>query len=139
MGKDMKTINEIIEVIGESKLTELSLEEKDFKLFVKKSQLVIAPKTSKSKVKNINKIETIQEDNIIISKNVGRFYYLDKDEKPMMEKGDKIKKGQKIGYVEAMGIKTDVTSQFDGKIKEILISNGNVAEYGKKLVKVEKN
>jgi len=137
MNKDMKTINEIIKVIGESQLTEISIEEKEFKLFIKKPKLVLG-----QNVDEIDEVEEVKEQVVIenveeiISESVGRFYFIDKDEKPMMTVGMTVKKGQKVGYVEAIGIKTDIKSKFDGEIKEILVKNGEVAEYGKVLVKI---
>ena len=138
MKNDMNTINEIIKVIGESQLTEISIEEKDFKLLIKKPKLVL-----EGSIEEIEEIEeaaaevaVTEEMKEIISESVGRFYYINKDEKPMMTVGMAVKKGQKVGYVEAIGIKTDIKSEFDGEIKEILVKNGEVAEYGKVLVKI---
>jgi len=54
----------------------------------------------------------------------------------MITVGMAVKKDQKVGYVEAIGLKTDIKSEFDGEIKEILVKNGEVAEYGKVLVKI---
>jgi len=39
MKNDMNTVSEIIKIIGESQLTEISIEEKEFKLFIKKPKL----------------------------------------------------------------------------------------------------
>ncbi|WP_028855406.1 acetyl-CoA carboxylase biotin carboxyl carrier protein [Psychrilyobacter atlanticus] len=138
MKNDMNTINEIIKVIGESQLTEISIEEKDFKLLIKKPKLVL-----EGSIEEVEEIEeaaaevaVTEQVKEIISESVGRFYYINKDEKPMMTVGMAVKKGQKVGYVEAIGIKTDIKSEFDGEIKEILVKNGEVAEYGKVLVKI---
>ncbi|MCS5422029.1 MULTISPECIES: acetyl-CoA carboxylase biotin carboxyl carrier protein [Psychrilyobacter] len=137
MKNDMNTINEIIKVIGESQLTEISIEEKEFKLFIKKPKLVLG-----ESIEEVEEIEEMAEEvavediKEIISETVGRFYYIDKDENPMITVGMTVKKGQKVGYVEAIGLKTDIKSEFDGEIKEILVKNGEVAEYGKVLVKI---
>ncbi|MEI6856812.1 biotin/lipoyl-containing protein [Psychrilyobacter sp.] len=137
MKNDMNTINEIIKIIGESQLTEISIEEKEFKLFIKKPKLIL--EESVEEVEEIEETEEVaitKEIKEIISESVGRFYYIDKDEKPMITMGMIVKKGQKVGYVEAIGIKTDIKSEFDGEIKEISVKNGEVAEYGKVLVKI---
>ena len=136
MKNDMNTVSEIIKIIGESQLTEISIEEKEFKLFIKKPKLILGQ--SVEEVEQIEETEevTVKEVKEIISKNVGRFYYIDEDEKPMITVGMAVKKDQKVGYVEAIGLKTDIKSEFDGEIKEILVKNGEVAEYGKVLVKI---
>jgi len=136
MKNDMNTVNEIIKIIGESQLTEISIEEKEFKLFIKKPKLVLEERIEEEEIEVTGEKVIVEEVKNIISKSVGRFYFMDKDEKPMMTVGMFVKKGQKVGYVEAIGIKTDIESEFDGEIKEILIENGDVAEYGKVFVKL---
>ena len=139
MKNDMNTISEIIKIIGESQLTEISIEEKEFKLFIKKPKLVLAESIEEIEGEEeiLEKI-VVEDVKEIISETVGRFHYIDKDEKPMMTVGMTIKKGQKVGYIEAIGLKTDIKSEFDGELKEILVKNGEVAEYGKVLVKIGK-
>jgi acetyl-CoA carboxylase biotin carboxyl carrier protein len=144
MKKDINTISEIIEIIGNSKLTEINIEEENFKLSIKKPKLVVSTpildnskkvstKPNKSKDKK-NDNENVKE---IKSSSVGRFFYIDRDELPMITLGKKVKKGQKIGYIKALGIDTPIKSEFDGKIKAILVENGEIAEYGKVLVQIK--
>ena len=52
--------------------------------------------------------------------------------------GQNIKVGQTIGYISTVGIKTSVKSNVAGSIEQILLKNGEVADYGKKLIKVKK-
>lgn len=136
MKNDMHTVNEIIKIIGESQLTEMSIEKKEFKLFIKKPKLVLEENIEDEEIEVIGEKIEIEEEKNIVSKNVGRFYFVDREENPMMTVGMVVKKGQKVGYVEAIGIKTDIESEFDGEIKEILIENGELAEYGKVFVKL---
>lgn len=137
MKNDMNTVSEIIKIIGESQLTEISIEEKEFKLFIKKPKLVLEGSTEEvEETEEAEEIVIAKEVKEIKSENVGKFYFIDKGEKPMITIGMIVKKDQKVGYVEAIGIKTDIKSEFDGKIKEILVKNGEVAEYGKVLVTI---
>lgn len=136
MKNDIHTVNEIVKIIGESQLTEMSIEKKEFKLFIKKPKLVLEENIEDEEIEVIGEKIEIKEEKNIVSKNVGRFYFIDREENPMMTVGMVVKKGQKIGYVEAIGIKTDIESEFDGEIKEILIENGELAEYGKVFVKL---
>jgi acetyl-CoA carboxylase biotin carboxyl carrier protein len=139
MKNDIKTINEIIKIIGTSQLTEIAIEEKEFKLFVKKPKLILTPTEVEVTTEEIlEEVEDTVIDNIkeIVSETVGRFYFIDKNEEPMMKVGMTVTKDQKIGYTESIGILTDVKSDFDGEIVEILVENGEIAEYGKVLVKI---
>ncbi len=139
MKNDIKTINEIIKIIGTSQLTEIAIEEKEFKLFIKKPKLVLTPAKEEFLTEEIfEEIEDTVTDNIkeVVSETVGRFYFIDKNEVPMMKVGMTVTKDQKIGYTESIGIIADVKSDFDGEIIEILVENGEIAEYGKVLVKI---
>ena len=141
MKNDIKTINQIVKIIGESQLTEIAIEDKEFKLFIKKPKLVLDPNS----VEEVE-VEEILEDKEelvvnntkdIVSETVGKFYFTDKDGLPMMTVGMTVTIGQKIGYIESIGIKNPIESSFEGKIVEILVEDGDIAEYGKVLVKIE--
>ena len=42
----------------------------------------------------------------------------------------RVKKGQTLGIIEAMKLMNEIESEYDGVVKEILIENGQMAEYG---------
>ena len=39
--------------------------------------------------------------------------------------GDTVKKGQTVAIIEAMKLENEIQSAFDGKVKQILVSNGD--------------
>ena len=47
--------------------------------------------------------------------------------------GDKVSKGQILGIVEAMKLMNEITSEYDGTVKEILVENEQMVEYGQPL------
>ena len=78
-------------------------------------------------------IEDIRSDKVITSPLVGTFYLAaSPKEEPFVKVGDSIKKGQIVGIIEAMKL----MNEFDGVIKEILIGNEEVVEYGQPLFRV---
>ena len=82
-------------------------------------------------------IEDIRSDKVITSPLVGTFYLeASPKEEPFVKVGDSIKKGQIVGIIEAMKLMNEVESEFDGVIKEILIGNEEVVEYGQPLFRV---
>ncbi|MCK5780577.1 MAG: hypothetical protein KAH04_06125 [Psychrilyobacter sp.] len=141
MKQDMKTVNDIIKIIGESQITEIAIEEKEFKLFIKKPKLAVSNVVVNTEEIVGENTEEIEINNIeeIVSETVGKFYYIDKNEKKIISEGMEVKEGQKIGYIKAIGLKTDIISHTNGIIKEIISKNGDIAEYGKVLVKIEKS
>jgi biotin carboxyl carrier protein len=52
--------------------------------------------------------------------------------------GQIIRKGQIVCIVEAMKLMNEIESEFDGKVVEILVKNGDHVEYGQPLFRLEK-
>lgn len=65
---------------------------------------------------------------------VGTFYAASApDAEAFVSVGDTVKKGQTLGIIEAMKLMNEIESEYDGVVKEILIENGQMAEYGQPL------
>lgn len=75
----------------------------------------------------------------ITSPMVGTFFLQDSKEltDPIIQVGDNIKSGDVIGYVEAMKVMNEVTSDIDGEITDIVVEHGTNVEYDQVLVKVK--
>ncbi|UXR33186.1 acetyl-CoA carboxylase biotin carboxyl carrier protein [Staphylococcus simulans] len=70
---------------------------------------------------------------------VGTFFLQDTKEltEPIVKVGDKIKKGDVIGYIEAMKVMNEVTSEVEGKVTDILVDHGTNVEYDQALIEVK--
>lgn len=70
---------------------------------------------------------------------VGTFFLQDEKEltNPLVNVGDEIKKGDTIGYIEAMKVLNEVTSDVEGVVDEILVSHGTNVEYDQAIIKVK--
>ena len=70
---------------------------------------------------------------------VGTFYRSPApDAAPFVELGQVVKVGQSVCIIEAMKLMNEIESEFEGKIVEILVENGQPVEYGQALFAVEK-
>ena len=70
---------------------------------------------------------------------VGTYYASAAPGKPRFVKlGDKVKKGQTLCILEAMKIMNEVEAEFDCKILDILVQNGEPVEYDMPIFIVEK-
>ena len=59
------------------------------------------------------------------------------DEKDFVSVGDTVKKGQVLGIVEAMKLMNEIESEYDGVVKEILVDNEQMVEYGQPMFVIE--
>lgn len=61
---------------------------------------------------------------------VGTFYAAPSpDSAPFVSVGDKVKKGDVIYIIESMKVMSEIQSDYDGVVKEILVSNGDSVEF----------
>ena len=69
---------------------------------------------------------------------VGVAYLSSAPDKPaFISVGDTVKKGQTLLIVEAMKVMNEVPAPKDGVITEILVTNEEVVDYGKGLVRIK--
>lgn len=83
-------------------------------------------------------IESTDDEKVIRSQMIGTFYLQDEKilTKPVIKVGDKISQGDIIGYVEAMKVMNEVTSDTSGEITEILVEHGENIEHNQIIVKL---
>jgi len=134
MKKDLNSVEELMKILNDTNLTNISFEEDGFKVDIKRSNVVTAVEEVVAEEVADAAAPAYKE---VKSENVGNFYYVDKSGNPMVKVGDRVKKNQEIGYIATIGVKSSVKSTFDGVVKEILLDNGSIADFGKTLIKIE--
>ena len=76
--------------------------------------------------------------NVVKSPLVGTYYAASSPESaPFVKVGDKVNKGQVLGIVEAMKLMNEIESEFDGTVKEILVENEQMVEFGQPMFVIE--
>ena len=55
------------------------------------------------------------------------------EDEPFVTVGDTVKKGQTLGVIEAMKLMNEIESECDGIVKEVLVENGEMVEFGQPL------
>ena len=146
---EYEKIKQLMEDMGNSKLTSIDIDFPDgTKISMKKEakqEIVTINKTEEKLVESNNsnidvetKIETKQDSgNIVKSPMVGTFYIKPSPTaEPYVEIGKQVKKGDVLCIIEAMKLMNEIESEFDGEIKEILVKDGEVVEYGKPLFRI---
>ncbi len=124
-------IKELMRLFGKSKLDKMKIKQKDFEIEMQKNIDSVISKTKQTK----QKIST----ETITSPMVGTLYTSPSpDSPPFLNIGDQIKKGEVLCILEAMEIMNELPAEYDCKILDILVENGEKVEYGKALFMVEK-
>ena len=142
---EYEKIKQIIEEMGNSKLTEVDIEFPDgTKISMKKDKIQEKIIQNTSIVENDTIENQIKEDknekkgNIIKSPMVGTFYLKPSPTaEPYIEIGKEVKKGDVLCIVEAMKLINEIESEYTGKVTEILVKDGETVEYGTPLFRIE--
>ena len=76
--------------------------------------------------------------NVVKSPLVGTYYAASSpDSAPFVKVGDKVSKGQVLGIVEAMKLMNEIESEFDGTVRQILVENEQMVEFGQPMFVIE--
>lgn len=79
----------------------------------------------------------IASDKVVTSPLVGVFYSASSPEaEPFVKVGDRIKKGQVLGIIEAMKLMNEIESEYDGVVEAILVNNEDTVEFGQPLFRI---
>ncbi len=135
---DLKQVYELMEKLENSKLSKLELTEKDFSIKLEKETSVAAP-VVQPVTTIVEKTETVQvSGNVVTAPIVGTFYRASSPEKaPFVEVGQSVHKGDVVCIIEAMKLFNEVQSDYSGTVKEILVQDGDLLEYGQPIMILE--
>lgn len=138
----------LIKAVSDSELTEFQYEENGIHIhFVKEQpqqipvEVPAVPAVSSAvtavSAGSSENIPAEQEGMLVKSPLVGTFYAApSEDADPFVAIGDTVKKGQTLAIVEAMKLMNEIESDYDGKIAEIYVENGEAVEYGQPLFRI---
>lgn len=157
---DLKQIKNILTMISDSDVNEVSIEEGDFKIKVKKTGTVEqitytqpamapqapaapaapqAPATSAAPAESTASAPAASGETVK-SPIVGTYYQASSpDSDPFISVGDKVQKGQTLCIIEAMKIMNEIEAEFAGTVKDILITDGTPVEFDQPLFIIEKS
>lgn len=156
-------IKKILNLIEESDVNEVSIEEGDFRIKVKKrsgaegqsfqqvpvqytsagappaqpqqaqQQPQAAPSSADEEAEEQAEKKKT-EGEVVKSPIVGTFYRAPSpDSDPFVKVGDNVEKGQTLCIVEAMKIMNEIESEYAGEVKEILVEDAEPVEYDQPL------
>lgn len=154
---DLKLIKKILDLIAESDVNEVSLEEGDFKIKVKKqgevqqvsyTQAAPPPQQPAAPMQQAQSVASPQEEpkedqpdgDVLKSPIVGTFYEApDPDSDPFVKVGDKVSKGQTLCIIEAMKIMNEIEAEYSGTIQKVLVNDAQPVEFDQPLFIIKKD
>lgn len=143
---DYKNISNIVKslsnILVNKDLTSIKVKNSKIELKIKKDRQVAQylNDISSSDAENINAIDEKKEKNIAVLKShkIGFFHLFNsKKEKNYVAANDKVKKNQKLGYIESLNQHFAVKSNVKCSIHNILVTEGQAVEYDQPLFELE--
>lgn len=162
---ELKEIQQLIKFVSTSGVDEVEIEQKDFKLSIKKTAktetiAVAAPPQIQAQVQSIPPTvpappvaaapqapvssapdpEAPANDNLVAIKSpmIGTFYRSPSPDKPaFINVGDNITKGQVSCIIEAMKLFNEIESEIEGKVVKVLVDDATPVEYDQPLFLIE--
>ena len=147
---DTRQIKALMKDFDESNLSRLKIEKEGFSVEFEKATVATAPVQQVAQAAApvaapaqtapvATEAAPAHDGDYILSPMVGTFYEAPSpDSPPFVKVGDVVKKRQTLAILEAMKIMNELEADFDCKIVEILVKNGQAVEYDMPLFAVER-
>lgn len=146
---EYEKIRQLINDMGDSRLTAIDIDFPDgTKISMKKeakyevvnnNQILVKDcKECDEKPEVVTNGSTEIKGNTVKSPMVGTFYLKPAPTSaPYVEVGKQVKTGDTLCIIEAMKLMNEIESEFEGEIKEILVKDGEIVEYGTPLFVIQ--
>lgn len=154
---DIATIEKLAEIVAKGELSEITIESGDNKITVKGKKCppslppamsFAMPAVAAQTTAFAQNAAPVQSDesaqsaaisgNVVKSPIVGTFYAAPSPDKaPFVRIGDTVKKGDVIMIIESMKLMNEIQSDFDGVVKDILVSDGQAVEFDQPIMIIE--
>lgn|GEM_PF-402951 len=147
---DLTRVEELIALMQESGITELSLEIPDFKVSIRRgadgpeiTDIVEMEEQAQSDETSDIQEETTEpiEENQglpVVSPVVGVFHNGGMlDPRETVREGDRVREGQLMAAIEAMKVPNELRAPVSGLVTKLLVEDGSAVEYGQPLFLIE--
>lgn len=134
---NLEEIEKLIALFEKSNIAAMDLETEQFKIRLERE--------GAAKVSVVKSLEEKQEapkdeeshGSYVTSPLVGTFHQAPyPNAKAFVSVGGMVKKGDKLCIIEAMKVMNEIKSPYDGIVKKILVSDGDLVEYGQNLFEI---
>lgn len=137
---DINNIKQLVELFEKSNINDMELESDGVKLKLSKNtnNISVVSENIQNTLTEQSKTEIKNNYKEITSPLVGTFYCAPAaNAKPFVTAGQSVKEGEVLCIVEAMKVMNEIKSPCEGIVKEILVSDGELIQYGDTLMLIE--
>ena len=135
---EQKDLLELIQAVSDSNIADFQYEQGETKVIISafgSQSAVTSQEVMQPVVEQMN--VPVSDAQTVKAPLVGTFYAAPSEEAaPYVQVGDKVKKGQTLGIVEAMKLMNEIESEYDGVVVEVCVKNGAMVEYGQPLFRI---
>ena len=149
---DIDRIKSVIDLMREHELCEFAIEEKDFKLSLKRGSPAVmmavpqqmaaapaAPAAAPAPAAPAAAPAAAEAGTPITSPLVGTFYRAGSpDAEPFVTVGSRVSKDTVVCIIEAMKVMNEIKAEASGVIKKILVENATAVQFGQPMFLIEK-
>ena len=137
---DFKEIKKLVKLLKEEDLAVLSISDEDTHIHIEQKGEAVSAEPAPQGDSGAAAVQKEESSDLaeITAGQIGTFYN-QKDEnsdETFVSVGDKIKKGDQVGFIEAMKVFNDVKSDVSGVVAEIAVANGDAVEFGDVLIRI---
>ncbi|MDR1665121.1 MAG: acetyl-CoA carboxylase biotin carboxyl carrier protein subunit [Clostridiales bacterium] len=140
---DIGYISGVTRVLRENNLTRLEISEGNAKILLERAgdglavSGAVPAAVSRESAPQTEDFIDLNDVTEVKAPLVGVFYSAPSpDAEPFVRIGDEVKKGDVLCIIEAMKLLNEITAETDGKVADICVKNGDIAEYGQVLFKL---
>jgi acetyl-CoA carboxylase biotin carboxyl carrier protein len=146
---DLTRVEELIELMRESGVVQLSLELPDFKVSITRGPegtRVVTPTGGETRIEEPEDraltetagAEAASRSLPVMSPVVGVFHNGGMlDPRELVREGDRVQEGQLLAAIEAMKVPNELRAPVSGVVSRLLVADGAAVEYGQTLLLIE--
>ncbi len=133
----IEELKRIIELLKEERLSEITVWEGERRITVRQGG--VSPSVSAPQPKTEEEIREEEEAFTVTAPLLGTFYSRPvPEEEPFVHPGATVKVGDTLCIIEAMKVMNEINAEVPGRVKEILVKDGEGVEYGRPLFTFER-
>lgn len=143
---DLKRVEELIELMRRSGVTQLAIELPDYKISIKRGPESAEPAAGEASAREPVEAPALRmsaEQSSpaalpVVSPVVGVFHNGGMlDPREIIREGDRVREGQVLAAIEAMKVPNEIRAPVNGVVSRLLVADGSAVEYGQPLLMIE--